>query len=62
LFSRLQTRGFSFDVELLVLAGKLGYRVGEVPVVWCNSPPSRVRIVRSSWRMLRELWRIRSLR
>ena len=61
-FSRLRTRGFAFDVELLVLAGKLGYRVGEVPVIWCNSPPSRVRIFRSSWQMLRELWRIRRLR
>jgi len=62
LFSRLQSRGFAFDVEILVLAGKLGYRVGEVPVIWCNSPPSRVRIFRSSWQMLRELWRIRRLR
>jgi len=62
LFSRLTSRGFAFDVEILVLAGKLGYRVGEVPVIWCNSPPSRVRILRSSWQMLRELWRIRRLR
>jgi len=62
LFSRLRARGFAFDVEILVLAGKLGYRVGEVPVIWCNSPPSRVRILRSSWQMLRELWRIRRLR
>jgi len=61
-FSRLRTRGFAFDVELLILAGKLGYRVGEVPVIWRNSPPSRVRIFRSSWQMLRELWRIRRLR
>lgn len=62
LFSKLQTRGFSFDVELLVLARKAGYRIAEIPVVWCNSPPSRVRIIRSSWQMLKELWRIRRLR
>jgi dolichyl-phosphate beta-glucosyltransferase len=62
LFSRLETKGFSFDVELLVLAGKAGYRVAEVPIVWCDSPPSRVRIVRSSWQMLRDLLRIRRLR
>ncbi len=61
LFSRLETSGFAFDVEILVLAGKLGYRVAEVPVVWRHSPPSRVRIVRSSWQMLKELWRIRRL-
>jgi dolichyl-phosphate beta-glucosyltransferase len=62
LFARLETRGFSFDVELLVLAKKLGYRVAELPVIWCNSPPSRVRMAQSSWEMLKELIRIRRVR
>jgi dolichyl-phosphate beta-glucosyltransferase len=62
LFSRLETAGFAFDVELLVLAKKLGYRVAEVPVVWCDSRPSRVRMVRGSWQMLKELLRIRRVR
>jgi dolichyl-phosphate beta-glucosyltransferase len=62
LFSRLETAGFAFDVELLVLAKKLGYRVAEVPVVWCDSRPSRVRMVRGSWQMLKELLRIRQIR
>ncbi|MGA2361501.1 MAG: dolichyl-phosphate beta-glucosyltransferase [Candidatus Aminicenantales bacterium] len=62
LFSRLQTEGFSFDVELLLLARKAGYRIAEVPVVWCNSRPSRVRIVQGSWQMLKEIMRIRRLR
>jgi dolichyl-phosphate beta-glucosyltransferase len=62
LFSRLQTQGFAFDVELLVLARKSGYRVAEIPVVWCNFEPSRVRMVRSSWQMLKELIRIRRIR
>jgi dolichyl-phosphate beta-glucosyltransferase len=62
LFSRLQTRGFSFDVEILLLARKAGYRIAELPVVWCNFAPSRVRIIRSSWQMLKDLWRIRRLR
>jgi len=62
LFTRLQTKGFSFDVEVLLVARKAGYRIAEVPVVWCNSRPSRVRILRGSWQMLRELRRIRRLR
>jgi dolichyl-phosphate beta-glucosyltransferase len=62
LFTRLQTLGFAFDVEILLLAKKLGYRVAEVPVVWCDSRPSRLRMVRGSWQMLRELWAIRRLR
>ncbi len=62
LFGRLKTAGFSFDVELLVLARKFGYRVAEIPVIWCDSKPSRVRMGRGSWRMLKELWRIRRFR
>jgi dolichyl-phosphate beta-glucosyltransferase len=60
LFQRLRTEGFAFDVEILMLARRLNYRIGEIPVVWRNSPSSRVRILRSSWRMLKELRRIRS--
>ncbi len=62
LFSALETPGFGFDVELLLRARQKGYRIREVPVVWRNSRPSRVRLVRGSWRMLEELWRIRRLR
>ena len=62
LFSRLTTEGFAFDVEILVLARRLGYQIREVPVVWKNSPPSRVRLMKSSARMVRELWRISRLK
>ncbi len=62
IFSRLETAGFAFDVEVLLLARKLGYRVAEVPVVWCDSRPSRVRMVRGSWGMFKELLRIRRVR
>jgi dolichyl-phosphate beta-glucosyltransferase len=59
-FARLETRGFAFDVEALLLARRLGFRVAQVPVVWRNSPPSKVRLVGSSARMLAELWSIRN--
>jgi dolichyl-phosphate beta-glucosyltransferase len=62
IFSRLRTEGFSFDVEVLWLSRKLGYRVRQVPVCWRNSPDSRVRLVRGSLAMLRDLWRIRRMR
>ncbi len=61
-FSRTRIDGFSFDVEVLWLCRKLGYRVRQVPVVWRNSPDSRVRLVLSSLEMLRDLWRIRRSR
>ncbi len=62
IFSRLRTPGFGFDVEVLVLARALGYRIAEIPVVWCDSRPSRLRVFKGSWGMLKDLWRIRRLR
>lgn len=59
IFSRLRTRGFGFDVEALVLARDLGCRVVEIPVVWCDARPSRLRLFKGSWGMLKDLWRIR---
>jgi dolichyl-phosphate beta-glucosyltransferase len=43
--------GFAFDVELLMLARKKGYRIAQVPVRWRNSPSSRVRLFGDSARM-----------
>jgi len=59
IFSRLRTPGFGFDVEVLVLCRELGYRVAEIPVVWCDARPSRVRLFGGSLGMLKDLWRIR---
>ncbi len=38
-----QIDGFAFDVEMIALARALGLKVVEIPVVWINSPTSRVR-------------------
>jgi dolichyl-phosphate beta-glucosyltransferase len=58
-FSRLRTAGFAFDVEVLVLCRERGYRVAQVPVVWSDSRPSRLKIFKGSLKMLKELGRIR---
>jgi len=42
IFSRLETKGFLFDVEVLLLAKKLGYRIKEVGVYWKNDMESKV--------------------
>ncbi|MDP2915102.1 MAG: glycosyltransferase family 2 protein [Candidatus Aminicenantes bacterium] len=60
IFSRVVIDGFSFDVEALYLCGR-DHRIQQVPVIWRNSPKSKVRIVRSSLGMLRDLLRIRRL-
>lgn len=48
-----------FDVELLFVARRLGYRVQEVPVEWDYRRTRRVNLLRDSWRGLRDLLRIR---
>jgi dolichyl-phosphate beta-glucosyltransferase len=59
LFSRITITGWAFDVEVLYLARKRGYRIAEIPVTWINSPKSRVDPLRDSLRMMRDLARIR---
>lgn len=59
LFSLLKTKGFSFDVEILLRAKTSGCRVKEVPVIWSNSRESKVLLWRDSFRMLKELIQIR---
>jgi dolichyl-phosphate beta-glucosyltransferase len=59
LFSRMRIRGFSFDVEVLMMALRRGYRIAEVPVNWTHQPGSKVNLVTDSARMLRDLFVIR---
>ena len=61
LFALQTIDGFAFDVELLLLAAGLGFKVGDMPVRWSNSPGSRLRIVRDSARMLRDAFRVRRI-
>lgn len=56
---RMTIARFGFDVEMLYLARKLGYRMREVPVVWRNSPQTRVHVLRDSLSMIWDLLRIR---
>lgn len=51
--------GFSFDLEILYLATKLGYRVAEVPVAWVDAPGSKVDPVKEMRRFLRDLAKIK---
>jgi len=52
---------FGFDVEMLYLAKKKNYRIKEVPVIWLNSPISRVSPISDSCKMFMDLWRIRRM-
>lgn len=59
LFRRVTIDRFAYDVEILYLAIKAGYRIKEVPIRWFNSPDSRVHPVKDSLQMLKDLVKIR---
>lgn len=59
LAAELTVERFAYDVELVFLARRRGYRVTEVGVHWADSPASRVHPVYDSLSMLRDLARIR---
>jgi dolichyl-phosphate beta-glucosyltransferase len=52
IFGDLRTDRFAFDVEMVWLARRLGYRVAEVGVTWANSPRSSVDPIQDSARMI----------
>lgn len=60
LFSRMRMSGYSFDVEVLLMATRAGYRVAEVPVNWTHQPGSKVNVVRDGVRMALDVLRIRA--
>lgn len=55
LFTEQSIPRFGFDVEVLFLARKYGFRISEVPVNWNNMSGSKVNVVRDSVRMFRDL-------
>lgn len=59
LFSRQRIDGYMFDVEVLCLAARLGYRIKEVGVAWRDDGDSRLELVAGNSRNLVDLLRIR---
>ncbi len=57
IFAQCQVNGFAFDLEALMVAARLGYQVTELPVCIVNHDEggSKVRILRDTVRMLRDV-------
>lgn len=51
--------GWTFDVEVLYIALKRGYKIIEVPIHWYYHPASRIHVIRDSIHMFIDLFRIR---
>jgi dolichyl-phosphate beta-glucosyltransferase len=60
LFSRSYLSGFGFDVEILYLAHKMGYRVKEEPVSWIHVKGSKINLLIDSIRMFLNILQVRN--
>jgi dolichyl-phosphate beta-glucosyltransferase len=59
LFRRQRIDGYMFDVEILYLARRAGYRIKEVGVRWHDDGDSRLQLVSGNWRNMLDIFRIR---
>ena len=60
LFRHQTLDGWSFDIELLFVAYRRGYRVVEIPIDWYYRAESKVSAVRDALRMINDIFRIRA--
>jgi dolichyl-phosphate beta-glucosyltransferase len=58
IFPLVTEPGYAFDVEVLVVAHRLGLRIEEVPVRWESVAGSHVRHLDDAVTMVRQLWGI----
>jgi dolichyl-phosphate beta-glucosyltransferase len=61
IFDKAKINGFSFDVEILYLAKKMGFHIEQVPVEWYNDERSTVNPISDSINMLIELFKIKKI-
>jgi len=55
----LQTlQGWSFDIEILYIARRYGYRIQEIPIHWYHDADTKVRALPDAIRMFQDIFRI----
>jgi hypothetical protein len=59
IFPLQRMTGWAYDVEALLIARRQGYRIVEVPVQWYYHHDTRLSLTGDSWRMFRDVLRIR---
>jgi len=59
LFRQARVDGFAYDMEILFLARRRNIPIAEVPVLWFNSPESKVSLFRDALPTLWDLIRLR---
>ena len=58
---QIKDQTWFFDTELLVLAEKQGYRIGDIAVRWIEDDDSRVKIAKTAWDDIKGVIRLRIL-
>lgn len=58
IFRRQKIDGYMFDVEILALGQRLGYRIKEVPIRWADDGDSRLQLLRGNLRNVVDIFRI----
>jgi dolichyl-phosphate beta-glucosyltransferase len=61
LFRRQRIDGYMYDVEILALAQRLGYRIRQVPIRWSDDGDSRLDLLAGNLRNVIDIFRIRAL-
>jgi len=59
LFALQQIDGYMFDVEILMLAHRLGFRIKEVPIRWRDDDDSRLQLLSGNIRNAIDIFKIR---
>jgi glycosyltransferase involved in cell wall biosynthesis len=59
LFPYQTINGWTFDVEILYVARKLGYKIFELGIPWYHDPHSKVKVFKDSFQMMLDLIKIR---
>ncbi|MBE6693940.1 MAG: glycosyltransferase [Ruminococcaceae bacterium] len=59
IFPRCEVNGFAFDFEAILWAVKMGMNIKEIPVKVINHRESKVRVIRDTFKMLRDLLKMK---
>lgn len=59
IFRRQRIDGYMFDVEILAIARRLGYRIQQTPIRWRDDGDSRLALVSGNVRNVIDIFRIR---
>ena len=58
LFRRQKVDAYMFDVEILAIARRLGYRIEQVPVRWRDDADSRLNLISGNLKNVRDIFKI----